>query len=88
MAANNFFNVVNISGGSLTTTIDGETINVPTNGAQSPAHKFPTGEKISVTINSEKVDLNLPQGVNSWSTLVYTTQGINVFPSSPCQEIL
>ncbi|EDP95182.1 hypothetical protein U8527_13270 [Kordia algicida OT-1] len=88
MAANNFFNVVNISGGALNAKINGNTISVPTEGAQSPGHTFQAGEKITVTVEGQSVDLNLPGGVNSWSTIVYTTQGINVFPSAPNSGIV
>lgn len=86
MAQNNFFNVVNASGGALTATIDGKVISVPTDGAQSTGHTFSSGESITAEISGNSVELNLPGGVNSWSTLVYTTQGlINVFPSAPNQ---
>ncbi len=86
MAANNFFNVVNASGGALSTTVNGKSINLPNDGEQSPGHTFPAGESISVNISGTEVKLSLPGGVNSWSTLVYTTQGlINVFPSAPNQ---
>ncbi|QHI39204.1 hypothetical protein IMCC3317_46090 [Kordia antarctica] len=88
MASNNFFNVVNISGGALTTTVDGKTIKVPVEGDQSTGHTFKKGEEITTTINGNLVKLSLHEGVNSWSTLVFTTQGINVFPSAANQEIL
>ncbi len=86
MASNNFFNVVNASGGALSQTIAGTVVNIPTDGAQSTGHTFPSGENITVDISGNQVSLNLPGGVNSWSTLVYTTQGlVNVFPSAPNQ---
>ncbi|MDY8137690.1 hypothetical protein [Aquimarina sp. 2201CG5-10] len=86
MAANNFFNVVNASGGALNVTIDGKSISIPQDGAQSTGHTFKTGEKITAEISGNSVNLDLPGGVNSWSTLVYTSQDlINVFPSAPNQ---
>ena len=91
MASNNFFNVVNASGGALSTTIDGKSISIPTDGAQSTGHTFPSGDgDIQVVISGNNVTLkNIPGGVNSWSTLVYTTNGqINVFPSAPNQGTL
>ncbi|MFA9392791.1 MAG: hypothetical protein ACERKD_23485 [Prolixibacteraceae bacterium] len=86
MASNNYFNVVNASGGPLSVVVDGNTISVPNDGAQSTGHKFQSGETITAMISGNSVHLNLPSGVNSWSTLVYTTQRlINVFPSAPNQ---
>jgi hypothetical protein len=88
MALNNFFNVVNISGGALETTVNGKTIKVPTEGDQSTGHTFEAGDKVPVTINGNPLTLNLPGVGNSWSTLVYTPHGITVFPSAANQATL
>lgn len=87
MAANNFFNLVNASGGALSATVNGQSIKVANDGEQSTGHTFQAGEKITVTIEGQDVALDLPAGTNSWSTLVYTNLGVvNVFPSSSNQE--
>ena len=90
MAANNYFTVVNFSGGPLNVTVDGQEISVPENGAPSAIHKFgQSGDQITADISGNKLDMPLSGGVNSWSTLVYTTVGkVNVFNGSPALAAL
>ncbi len=85
MAANNYFTVVNFSGAPLNVSVDGQKISVQENGAPSAIHKFSqSGDKISVDISGNTLDMPLSGGVNSWTTLVYTTVGkVNVFNGSP-----
>lgn len=81
MAINNFLNVVNASGGPLQTTVNGNPINIQQDTAQSTG--LPTGEKVTVEISGTSVKMVLPDGMNSWSTLVYTSEGVaNVFSSA------
>jgi hypothetical protein len=85
MATNNFYNVVNATGAALTAEIDGTTVNVPVNeSTMSGKHAFAAGDgDIPATIGTQSVTIkNLPGGVNSWSTLVFTSNGyVNIFPS-------
>lgn len=86
MAANNFFNAVNASGAALSVNVDGKTIKIDNDGEQSTGHTFQSGEDITITIAGTPVKLNLPGGTNSWSTLVFTNQGlVNIFPSASNQ---
>lgn len=90
MAANNYFTVVNFSGSPLNVTVDGQSISVSENGAPSKMLKFSeSGDKISVDISGNTVDMPLSGGTNSWTTLVYTTVGkVNVFNGSPALAAL
>lgn len=90
MAANNYFTVVNFSGGPLNVSVDGQDISVPQDGSPSPLHKFgQSGDKITVDISGNSQELPLSGGTNSWTTLVYTTVGkVNVFNGSPALAAL
>lgn len=86
MALNNYYTIVNISGNALQTTINGKNIYIPKDKEHATGHTFEPGENISATISGHTISLFLPKGKNSWSTIVYTKQGIiQIFPSSPNQ---
>ena len=86
MALYNFYTIVNFSGKNLQTIIDNKVTPAIKNGEQSTGHLFDTGEDINVTINGHNINLFLPDGSNSWSTIVFSDNGsIHIFPSSPKQ---
>jgi len=88
MALNNFYTIVNNSGITLKTIIDGKPFSI-IDKQQVTENLFKSGENINVLINGRSINLFLPQGKNSWSTIVYNKEGvIQIFPSSPCQQKL
>lgn len=88
MALNNFYTVVNNSGNLLKTTIDGKTI-IINKDTHSTGNLFETGENINIKVGGHSIHLFLPEGKNSWSTIIYNENGvISIFPSSPCQQKL
>lgn len=89
MAINNFYTIVNISGDILQTTIDNQKTLVIKNGEHSTGHLFESGEEITTNIGGHTISLFLPKGENSWSTIVYSKNGlIKIFPSATQQHKL
>ncbi|HAA16360.1 MAG TPA: hypothetical protein DCE41_33515 [Cytophagales bacterium] len=97
MAANNYFTVVNFSGQALEVVINGVTVSLPEDGTAQPLNKFPqSGEQFEYHVEVKQgpklgtVDKTLvvSGGTNSWSTFVFTNNGImNQFASPNAQNL-
>ncbi len=82
MAANNYVNIVNHSGGSLKVIVNAEGISIPQDGGESPGHRLPSGDgPVTFDVDGHKVTFEMTPGTNSWSTIVFTNLGVaNLYP--------